>query len=105
MASVCLIYVTCEDNEEARRIGQSLVEARLAACVNIIKGMNSIYIWDGKLQEDLESVLIVKTTKNLADKVVAEVKLLHSYECPCVLKLPVDGGNQAFLDWIEGQVT
>lgn len=105
MASVCLIYVTCENNEAARRIGKRLVESRLAACVNIIDGMNSIYRWEGKLQDDRETVLIVKTTQDLADQVVAELKSLHGYECPCVLKIPIEGGNEDFLTWIEKQVT
>lgn len=104
MEPVNLLYVTCENKDEARRIGKILVESRLAACVNIFDGMNSIYVWDDKLADDSEAVLIVKTTAALAEKVTEKIKSLHSYECPCVLKIPVDGGNPDFLSWIGQQV-
>ena len=99
-----LVYITTGNKEEAKVIGKELVKARLAACVNIIDHMNSIYLWEGKLQEDEETVLIAKTTSAMVSKLVARVKELHSYECPCVVALPVSGGNPDFLEWIGNEV-
>ncbi len=95
-----LIYITAGSMEEARRIGKTLVEERLVACANVIDGVHSFYWWEGKVQEDNEVVLIAKTRADLVPDVVARVKAVHSYECPCVLALPVDDGNPQFLDWI-----
>ena len=92
--------MTAGSKEEARSIGRVLVESKLAACVNIIDAMNSIYTWDDKIQEDTEVILIAKTQKALVPELTEKVKNLHSYDCPCIVSLPVSGGNQAFLDWI-----
>jgi periplasmic divalent cation tolerance protein len=98
-----LVYVTTSDREEARRIGRALVEARLAACVNILEGMNSLYWWEGALQEQTETVLIAKTRAELVEALSERVKSLHSDACPCVVALPIAGGNPAFLDWIVAE--
>lgn len=94
------IYITTSSPEEAEAIGAAMVEARLAACANILSGITSLYWWEGKVQRDVETVLILKTRTALVDEVTAEVKRLHSYDCPCVTALPIAGGNQAFLEWI-----
>ena len=94
------VYMTTGTQEEARRIGRALVEARLAACVNIIAGMNSIYWWEGALQDDNETVLIAKTREELLADLIDKVKAMHSYECPCVVALPIEAGNPAYLDWL-----
>jgi len=96
-----LIYITAKDKEEAGKIGRALVEARLAACVNIIENMNSIYWWEGKIQDESEAILIAKTRELLVPKLIEKVKSLHSYECPCIVSLPLLGGNKDYLDWIE----
>jgi periplasmic divalent cation tolerance protein len=96
-----LVYVTCADMEEAERIGGAVVKERLAACANVIPGMKSVYFWGGKLQKDDEVVLILKTKKRLVEKLTKRVKQLHSYEVPCVMALPIVGGNPDFLEWIE----
>jgi len=98
------IYMTAGSSDEAGRIGRQLIESRLAACVNIIDGMNSLYMWEGELQEDRETVLIAKTTEGRLPRLIETVKEMHSYECPCVLSLPVAGGNTEFLDWIRREV-
>jgi len=98
-----LIYITAESTDEARAIGRALVEARLAACANVLGPMTSIYRWEGVVQEGEEAVLIAKTTASLVDALTAKVRELHSYDCPCVDALPVDGGNPAFLDWIVAE--
>ena len=97
-------YMTAGSKEEARKIGQALVVARLAACVNILDNMNSFYMWQGELQDDTEVVLIAKTTEDRLPALIEKVKSLHSYDCPCIVSLPVSGGNQAFLDWIAVEV-
>ena len=96
-------YITAADVAEARRLGQALVQARLAACANILPGMQSLYWWQGKLEEANEAVLLVKTRQELAAAVLAKVKELHSYECPCVVFLPVVGGNPAYLEWLAAE--
>lgn len=98
------IYMTVGNKEEAVEIGKSLVTSRLAACVNIIDHMNSIYFWEGELQNDQEVVLIAKTTEKRLPELIEKVKSMHSYECPCIVSLPVIDGNQDFLGWIKDQV-
>lgn len=99
-----LIYTTAASAEEARRIGRRLVENGLAACVNIFPGMNSLYRWEGKVQEDAEVAMICKTTADRAAQAMDAVREAHSYDCPCMLSIPVVDGNPAFLDWIAEQV-
>jgi periplasmic divalent cation tolerance protein len=99
-----LVYMTAGSLEEARQIGQQLVAERLAACVNIIEGMHSIYRWDGELQQDREVILIAKTTRERLPALVDAVKARHSYDCPCIVSLAIDGGNPAFLEWIGREV-
>jgi len=101
---VNFIYMTAGSREEAGKIGKALVVSRLAACVNIIDNMKSIYVWQGKVQEDSEIIMIAKTTADRVPALVEKVKSLHSYECPCIVNIPVAGGNQAFLDWIAEAV-
>ncbi len=99
----CLVYMTAATAAEARRIGAALVEERLAACANVIDGMTSIYRWEGKVQNDHEAVLIAKTRHDLLDGLTDRVKTLHSYSCPCVVGLSIEGGNGEFLDWIGAE--
>lgn len=94
------VYITAASAEEARRIGRSLVEERLAACTNVIDGMTSMYWWEGRVQEDSEAVLIAKTRESLVKALTDRVKALHSYTCPCVVALPIGQGNPDFLDWL-----
>lgn len=98
--SAVFAYVTTKDREEARRIGLALVEARLAACVNIQDGMESIYRWEGKVEEARETILLVKTDSSRAEAVTAMVKALHSYTTPCIAIWPLTGGNPDYLEWI-----
>lgn len=99
----CFLYMTASSTDEAHRIGESLVGERLAACVNMIAGITSIYRWQDEVHRDSEVVLIAKTRADLVQAVTERVKELHSYDCPCVVALPLAGGNAAFLDWIGEQ--
>ena len=81
-------------------IGRAVVEERLAACANVLDGMTSIYWWRGALEQAGEAVLILKTRAELVERLTARIKELHSYECPCVIALPIAAGDAAYLDWI-----
>jgi len=96
----CSIYVTAGTAEEAAGIGRTLIEERLAACVNILP-VTSIYRWENTIEEDSEVVMFVKTRFSLAEKVTERVKSLHSYEVPCIVVLPIQQGNPDYLQWIE----
>lgn len=100
----CLVYVTAASAEEAQKIGEALVAERLAACVNLIDGMTSIYRWQGEVQRDTETVLIAKTSRPRVAALIECVKALHSYDCPCIVTIPIEGGNEDFLGWISEQV-
>jgi periplasmic divalent cation tolerance protein len=97
------VYITASDEHEARTIGRVLVESRLAACANILHHMNSIYWWDGEIQEAVEAVLIVKTRDELMSALVDKVRSIHSYDCPCVVALPILDGNPDYLDWLQAE--
>ncbi len=99
-----LAYITCASPVEAERIGRALVAERLAACINILPGMRSLSWWQGALTASEEAVLIAKTTAPGAPALTARVLELHSYSCPCVVVLPLIGGNPGFLDWLAGEV-
>ena len=98
---ISLVYMTAKDKREARRIADTLVKSRVAACANIIGGMNSIYRWEGKIERAREVVVIAKTRKSLVKKLIKKVKSIHSYSCPCIISLPISAGNKDFLDWIH----
>jgi len=98
-----LIYTTFPQIEDAKRVGTVLVEARLAACVNIFPGMVSIFEWKGKREEGNEAAMIIKTRRALVDGVLAEVKRLHPYDVPALLVLPTDGGSAEYCLWIGEQ--
>ncbi|MBM3540167.1 MAG: divalent-cation tolerance protein CutA [Alphaproteobacteria bacterium] len=98
-----LVYMTAASRDEAKKIGRTLVEERLAACANVIDGMESVYWWQGKLTEDRETVLIAKTRAEMVPALTERVKALHSYTVPCVVALPLLGGNSAYMAWLEAE--
>jgi periplasmic divalent cation tolerance protein len=95
------VYVTCKDRAEAQAVGRSVVEARLAACANVIDGMESIYWWEGKIESAKEAILIFKSKAHHLEALTDKVKQHHCYTVPCVVALPIVGGNPAYLDWLE----
>ena len=99
----CWVYMTAGSVEEAKSIGQILVGQNLAACVNLLENITSIYNWEDKMEESQEVIMIAKTRKTLMPKLIETVNSLHSYDCPCLLELPIQGGNPDFLSWIESQ--
>ncbi len=99
-----LVFVTTSSLKEANLIANHLVEKRLAACVNIISNINSIFRWKGKLDRAKEHLLIIKSRKVLLNRLIRSVKKLHSYEVPEVIAIPLIGGNSEFLNWIKKSV-
>lgn len=97
----CLIYVTFPNHEEAEKIARQLVEQRLAACVNIIPDLSSIYRWQEKICCEKEVVTLIKTRSQLFPAIEQFISTNHSYDTCCVLKIPLDAGNNAFLRWID----
>jgi len=101
--SECMIYITTNSAEEAEIIGRNLVSRKLAACVNIIGNMKSIYHWEGKIETSDEIVLIAKTKKALVNELIESVKNLHSYKVPCIVAIPIIDGNTDFIQWIRNE--
>jgi periplasmic divalent cation tolerance protein len=101
---VIVALSTCPDEASARRLSQTLVSERLATCVNRVPGVTSTYFWDGRLQEDAEILLIIKTTAARQAELEARLKALHPYELPELVVLPVAGGNEQYLQWVRSGV-
>ena len=101
--SPVLVYTTFARIDDAKRLGDALVAARLAACVNIFPGMISIYEWKGAREMADEVAMIIKTRRSLVDAVLAEAKRLHPYELPALLVLPTEGGSEDYCGWIARQ--
>lgn len=101
-ASHCMVYVTAASRDEALAIGRALVGERLAACANILDGMHAIYRWRDGVEEAREAVLILKTRRALAEKAIARVKALHSYDVPCAVAYDMSAGWPPYLAWMDG---
>lgn len=96
-----MIYVTASGVEEAKKIAKILLKEKIVACANIIPVMESIYWWEGDLEEDVESILLLKTSSKYVDKVMDRVREIHSYQTPCVLEIQIKKGSKDYLDWLE----
>ncbi len=95
------VLVTVASRAEGERIADALVTERLAACVNIVGPVQSVYRWDNQVQRDEELLLIIKTRALLLGDLEARIKALHSYQTPEVIALPITSGSQAYLDWLR----
>jgi periplasmic divalent cation tolerance protein len=100
-----LVYSTFPTLETAEAEGAALVEAGLAACVNILPGMVSIYTWNGARHRDTEVVMVIKTRRELTERVIDEVRARHPYENPALVALPVEQGSAPYLSWIAAQTS
>lgn len=105
MSEVIMLYVPCKDKEEAKDIAGKLVGNRLVACANILTGCTSIYEWEGKVCEEEEVILIMKTVNSLHMEVEKTITDLHSYDCPGIVALNTDEVNLPFAQWIEKSVS
>ena len=104
MTDKIVVLATCGSAEEARKIARALVESRLAACVNILAGIESVYRWKGAVEEASECLLIVKSTRGLFDRLQAAIREVHSYELPEIVALPIVDGLEPYLSWIAASV-
>jgi len=100
---ISIIYSTTGSIEEARKIACILVEEKLAACVNIIPKIESIYCWQGNIEEDNECIFLAKTTDKNIDKTIQKIKELHSYDVPDIVAIPITHGFKKYLDWVEDE--
>jgi len=96
-----VVFITVPNGEESVKIARLLVSEGLAACVNIIKGIRSIYRWGGKIEDDSEELLIVKTRAVLFDTLCRRVKSVHSYDVPEIIALPIVSGSESYLRWVD----
>ena len=99
-----MVYITASGVEESKKIAKTLLNERLVACANIILGMESIFWWEGSLEEGVESILLVKTRSELVDKVIDRVEEIHSYQTPCALEIQIKKGSQNYLDWLDNSL-
>src|SRR5256886_15514706 len=104
MTDKCLVLSTAGSQAEAQRIAKALVEEKLAACVNIVPGIESHYRWQGKIESAQEWLLIVKTTASISMIVRDRIKELHSYELPEAIEIPISAWSDEYLDWIASSV-
>ena len=95
-----MVYMTTESLDQAKTVARELISNRLAACVNILDHMQSLYWWDGKVEESAEVVVLAKTRAELLPALTERVQAVHSYDCPCIVSWPITNGHQPFLDWI-----
>ena len=98
-----LVYATFPSLDEAERIGGRLVDDSLAACVNILPGMVSIYVWQEQRQKDEECAMIIKSRAALADRIIETVRAIHPYDNPALVVLDIAAGSPPFLEWIMEQ--
>lgn len=101
MSDYNVIFCTVPSKDDGKKIGNNLVKNRLAACVNIISGLTSIYEWKGELCEDSECLLIIKSRQELFEKIKEEIFSNHPYELPEIVSLPINDGLEPYLDWIK----
>ncbi len=101
MSDPIVVFVTCGSEDEALKVANALVEARLAACVNLVAPIRSIYRWEGRIWDEKEWLLIIKTQEQRFEALEKKVKSLHSYSVPEIISFPIAEGSSAYLDWIK----
>lgn len=104
MSALALLYVTCANHQEALRIARALVEEKLVACANILPQHTAVYSWEGEVRDEPEVAMLLKTRADRTATVSERIKSMHSYSVPCVVALPIQGGNPEFLLWIGQEV-
>lgn len=104
MSEPVAVMMTAGSQEEAEKIAQALVGELLAACVNVVPGVTSVYRWEGAVQSDQEWLLIAKSQREVLEELVQRVQALHSYDVPEIIALPITGGSETYLHWIDQEV-
>jgi periplasmic divalent cation tolerance protein len=100
MSDLIVVFVTCGSEEEALKIANALIEEHLAACTNLVSPIRSIYRWEGKIWDEKECLLIIKTQKQRFEELEKKVKSLHSYSVPEIISLPIVEGSSSYLNWL-----
>jgi len=98
--SYCIVLVTLPEKTDAAKFARELLDKKLAACVNMLPSCNSLYWWEGKIEEAKETLLIIKTTKNIFDELLMHIKSIHPYSTPEIISLDITKGNIEYLDWL-----
>ena len=101
MTEKIVVLATASSAEQADRIARHLIEQRLAACVNILPGVQSVYRWHGAIEQSSETMLVIKSSRPLFDSLVEAIKSVHSYEVPEVIALPIVVGSEAYMNWLQ----
>ena len=96
-----VVFVTCANKKQADKIAKGLIKAKLAACVNLVNPINSLFWWQGKVDSCKETLLIIKTKKSIFERLEKLVKSLHGYDVPEIIALPIVKGSRKYLDWIN----
>ena len=104
MTNKVVVLSTCGSPEEADKIARELVSQRLAACVSIVAGVRSLYQWKGALEDSQETLLLIKSTRELFPRLKSELSRLHSYEVPEIIALPVVDGAEPYLAWMDAEL-
>jgi periplasmic divalent cation tolerance protein len=102
--AVVTVYAVFADPAEAQRIGMTIVEEKLAACVNILQPCRSIYRWEGAIETATETPALFKTTADKADAIIARITELHSYEVPAIVVWPIERLPESYAEWVEKNV-
>ena len=98
---ISVLYVPCGNREEAEGISHKLIEEQLIACANIIPAADSLYVWEGMLEQTQESILLVKTSPEYRGRVMERIEELHSYSCPCIIEWKIEAVNPAYSKWVH----
>jgi periplasmic divalent cation tolerance protein len=101
MNGTLVLLCTCSSEKEGRHIAEALVQSKLAACVNLLPGVQSIYRWEGEIERAAEVLLLIKSSADRFDQVRARITELHSYDTPEIIALPITAGSDKYLDWIR----
>ena len=104
MTDKIIVFVTCESMEQAETIAQAVVTGKLAACVNLLPGIRSCYVWEQKLTWSDEVLLLIKTMRGRFDQLEERIKALHSYKVPEIVGVTIDDASQNYVDWIDTRV-
>jgi periplasmic divalent cation tolerance protein len=104
MTDKIVVLSTCDSEEKAVALARALVEERVAACVNVIPGARSIYHWQGKIEDAAEWIVVIKSRRDLFEKLKEAIARVHSYEVPEVVALPVVDGSEAYLSWLDREL-
>ena len=104
MSEILMVFVTCEGRDQAEQIADKVVRDGLAACVNVMPGVRSCYVWEGKPTWSEEVLLVMKTTREEFERLEKRVRELHSYEVPEIIGVKVEVGFEKYLGWVRGNV-